>query len=92
MEVDVVDSKDFRPGVAVAGDWTAIEPCTVIAAFDKQPPLLTPKRVVAKFSVNDPTLAADARLIASRDGLHPATGPSGTAARDGGPISKARRS
>ena len=55
VEVDVVDSKRFPAGVAVAGDWTAIEPCTVIAAFDNAYSLLTPKRVVAKFSVNDPT-------------------------------------
>ena len=55
VEVDVVDAKRFPAGVAVAGDWTAIEPCTVIAAFDNAYSLLTPKRVVAKFSVNDPT-------------------------------------
>ena len=55
VEVDVVDSKRFPAGVAVAGDWTAIEPCTVVAAFDNAYSLLTPKRVVAKFSVNDPT-------------------------------------
>ena len=55
VEVDVVDAKRFPAGVAVAGDWTAIEPCTVVAAFDNAYSLLTPKRVVAKFSVNDPT-------------------------------------
>ena len=42
VEVDVVDSKRFPAGVAVAGDWTAIEPCTVVAAFDNVA-LLTPK-------------------------------------------------
>lgn len=55
VEVDVVDAKRFPAGVAVAGDWTAIEACTVVAAFDNSYSFLTPKRVVAKFSVNDPT-------------------------------------
>ena len=53
--MDVVDAKRFPAGVAVAGDWTAVEACTVVAAFDNSYSFLTPKRVVAKFSVNDPT-------------------------------------
>ena len=34
VEVDIVESRRFPAGVAVAGDWMARAPCTVVCAFD----------------------------------------------------------